>query len=475
MQLRIGILVLAALVLFAGFVLSIGSRSQLFEERYSLWTAFTTAEGLAAGSPVRLGGIPVGSVTRIDFGRDPKDRRIAVTLSVEERVRDKIRADSVATIGTIGLVGDKVLDITVGSHDKPALPSGGQLASVDPPDFMKLVQKGDQILDQVTRIGTSLEGFLGGGEGQAGRTVEETLRSLRTTVVEVEKGSGLLHELVYGKSGPALLAKLDRTAGTLEQLAQAVEKEDGLLHALIYSPQDETLGRLSRSLGEIEGLLRQVRQGPGLLHTLLSDPQGPALLAKLDRTAGTLERLAQAVEKEDGLLHALIYSPQDETLGRLSRSLGEIEGLLRQARQGPGLAHALFFDPKGAELLRSLASAGEEVERFVRDFRQGEGLVPTLLFNPDSAKILGDLQATAAGMRQLTSELQGIATGVREMTADLQVVAERLRRGEGTMGALLEDPTVYEDLSALLRGANRSLLLRSLIRSLREDGQEEKP
>ena len=401
MQLRIGILVLAALVLFAGFVLSIGSRSQLFEERYSLWTAFTTAEGLAAGSPVRLGGIPVGSVTRIDFGRDPKDRRIAVTLSVEERVRDKIRADSVATIGTIGLVGDKVLDITVGSHDKPALPSGGQLASVDPPDFMKLVQKGDQILDQVTRIGTSLEGFLGGGEGQAGRTVEETLRSLRTTVVEVEKGSGLLHELVYGKSGPALLAKLDRTAGTLEQLAQAVEKEDGLLHALIYSPQDETLGRLSRSLGEIEGLLRQ-------------------------------------------------------------------------ARQGPGLAHALFFDPKGAELLRSLASAGEEVERFVRDFRQGEGLVPTLLFNPDSAKILGDLQATAAGMRQLTSELQGIATGVREMTADLQVVAERLRRGEGTMGALLEDPTVYEDLSALLRGANRSLLLRSLIRSLREDGQEEK-
>ena len=402
MQLRIGILVLAALVLFAGFVLSIGSRSQLFEERYSLWTAFTTAEGLAAGSPVRLGGIPVGSVTRIDFGRDPKDRRIAVTLSVEERVRDKIRADSVATIGTIGLVGDKVLDITVGSHDKPALPSGGQLASVDPPDFMKLVQKGDQILDQVTRIGTSLEGFLGGGEGQAGRTVEETLRSLRTTVVEVEKGSGLLHELVYGKSGPALLAKLDRTAGTLEQLAQAVEKEDGLLHALIYSPQDETLGRLSRSLGEIEGLLRQ-------------------------------------------------------------------------ARQGPGLAHALFFDPKGAELLRSLASAGEEVERFVRDFRQGEGLVPTLLFNPDSAKMLGDLQATAAGMRQLTSELQGIATGVREMTADLQVVAERLRRGEGTMGALLEDPTVYEDLSALLRGANRSLLLRSLIRSLREDGQEEKP
>jgi phospholipid/cholesterol/gamma-HCH transport system substrate-binding protein len=49
-----------------------------------------------------------------------------------------------------------------------------------------------------------------------------------------------------------------------------------------------------------------------------------------------------------------------------------------------------------------------------------------------------------------------------------------VRRGEGTLGALLEDPTVYEDLSALLRGANRSLILRSLIRSTRDEGAAEK-
>ena len=57
----------------------------------------------------------------INFARDTKDRRIMVTVSIEQRVRDQIRADSVATIGTIGLVGDKVLEITVGSADKPVL------------------------------------------------------------------------------------------------------------------------------------------------------------------------------------------------------------------------------------------------------------------------------------------------------------------------------------------------------------------
>ena len=162
MQLRIGVLVLAAILLFVGFVLSIGRRSALFEERYSLWASFTSTEGLAVGAPVRMGGVPVGNVTRIAFGRDPKDRGIVVTMAVERRVQDRIREDSVASIGTIGLVGDKVLDITVGSHDRPPLPPGARLASLDPTDFSGLLRKGDQILEHVTRISASLDEFLSG-------------------------------------------------------------------------------------------------------------------------------------------------------------------------------------------------------------------------------------------------------------------------------------------------------------------------
>ena len=386
MQLRIGILVLVALALFAGFVLSVGSRSQLFEERYSLWTAFTSAEGLAAGSPVRLGGVPVGSVTRIDFGRDPKDRRIAVTLSVEQRVREKIRVDSVATIGTIGLVGDKVLDITVGSHDRPALQPGAQLASLDPPDYFRLLQKGDRILDHVTRISASLDEFLGGGEQTGKRNLDEALRSLRTTLVEIEKGEGLIHDLVYGKDGANLLGRVDRAAGALERFVRAIETEKGLLHGLIFTPQEETIGRVIRIVEQVDTLVRDATQGPGLLHTLIYDRQGAETLARLNRTSERLEEIVGAI-------------------------------------------------------------------------REGQGVIPSLLFDPSRAKLLDDVQAAAATLRTLTE--------------DLQEVTARLRRGEGTLGGLLDDPTVYEDLSALLRGANRSLLLRSLIRSTREDGAKE--
>ncbi|OGC01027.1 MAG: hypothetical protein A3G35_04240 [candidate division NC10 bacterium RIFCSPLOWO2_12_FULL_66_18] len=387
MQLRIGALVLVAILLFMGFVLSIGRRSALFEERYSLWTSFSSTEGLTVGAPVRLAGVTVGTVTRVAFGRDPKDRRIILTLTVEQRVRDRIREDSVASIGTIGLVGDKVLDITVGSFDRPPLSPGAQLASVDPPDYSRLLQKGDRILDNVTRITASLDEFLAGGESAGKRNFNEALRSLRTTLVEVEKGEGILHDIIYGKEGAQLLGRLDRTVQSLERLAKAIESGDGLLHALVYTPQGETLGRLNQALANLDDLLREAKEGRGLLHSLIYEPQGTELLARLNRT-------------------------------------------------------------------------GEELEKLVREAREGKGLIPSLLFDPAGAKVLEDVQAAA--------------TALRSLTADLQVITTRLRQGEGTIGGLLEDPTVYEDLSALLRGANRSWLLRSLIRATREDGAREK-
>ncbi|MBI2116909.1 MAG: MCE family protein [candidate division NC10 bacterium] len=388
MQLRIGALVLVAILLFMGFVLSIGRRSALFEDRYSLWTSFSSTEGLTVGAPVRLAGVTVGNVTRVAFGRDPKDRRIILTLTVEQRVRDRIREDSVASIGTIGLVGDKVLDITVGSFDRPPLAPGAQLASVDPPDYSRLLQKGDRILDNVTRITASLDEFLAGGESAGKRNFSEALRSLRTTLVEVEKGEGLLHDVIYGTEGAQLLGRLDRTVLSLERLAKAIESGDGLLHALVYAPQGETLGRLNQALANLEDLLREAKEGRGLLHALIYEPQGAELLARLNRT-------------------------------------------------------------------------GEELEKLVREAREGKGLIPSLLFDPAGAKVLEEVQAAA--------------TALRALTADLQVVTTRLRQGEGTIGGLLEDPTVYEDLSALLRGANRSWVLRSLIRATREDGARKEP
>jgi len=384
MQLRIGALVLAGILLFVGFVLAIGRRSALFEERYSLWTSFASTEGLGVGASVRLAGVPIGTVTRITFGRDPRDRGIIIWLSLERRVQERIREDSVASIGTIGLLGDKVLDVTVGSADKPPLRAGGRLASMAPVDYGQLLQKGEQILSHVNRITAELDEFVAGGAQTGGRTLNDALRSLRATLVEVERGQGVLHEMIYGKQGAGTLVTLDQTAKRLDRLVAEVEQGRGLLHGLIYTPEAENLGRLARAAESLEALLRQAQDGPGLLHTLLYDRQGPDMLARLDRTSERLEQLATSLQ-------------------------------------------------------------------------EGDGLLPALLFDPKRKEILTDLQTAAAGIRQAA--------------ADIQRLTDRVAAGQGTLGALIEDPTVYEDLSALLRGAERSVLLRGIIRGAREKGE----
>ncbi len=226
------------------------------------------------------------------------------------------------------------------------------------------------------------------------RNLADSLRSLRATLVQIEKGQGLLHDIVYGKSGGELIDRVDRTAKALERIVHGVETEGGLLHALIYAPQEETLGRLTR----------------------LAD--------------------------------------------NLNQTVDQANLILRDAREGPGLLHALIYDREAGTLLDRLSRTSEQLERMVQSIRDGQGLLPALLFDPERTKVLDDVESAAAS--------------IRASTADLQSVVARLRQGEGTLGGLLEDPTVYEDLSALLRGANRSFLLRSLIRSTREEGLPEK-
>jgi len=311
-QLRVGVFVLSLLALFMAFVLTIGSQSRIFERRYSLHAFFSNIEGLNVGAPVRLAGTSVGFVDDITFSKDLSSKKIRVTMSLDARLQERIREDSIASIGTIGLVGDKVLELTVGSPDKTVLPPQATIASVDPPDYATLLQKGDQIVNNVVRISDALNQLVGGGAGaEARQDLAKSIASFNRIIGEIEQGSGLLHALVYEKRSGNVLKELSDTTAALQQLAN----------------------------------------------------------------------------------------------------------LMKQFQHQKGLAHILFADPR-------------------------------------AESIMADLEHTSRNLKS---------------------VSLRLAQGEGTLGALIDDPTLYEDLSSLLRGANRSRILRSLIQSARQSGASVEP
>ena len=317
---RVGIFVLVLVVLFVAFVLTIGIQTRLFEDRYTLRAAFRNVQGLVVGAPVRLAGLTVGNVQRISFGPDPVDPRVHVEATIDQQFQSRIREDSVASIGTVGLVGDKVFEISVGSKSADILQPGGMLKSTEPVDFGRLVARGEEVLD-----------------GLGGAT--EALKSI----------------------------------------------------------------------------LEKMEEGRGLLPTLLSDEVGGEMIRDLAVVAKNLRTLSVRAEKGEGLLGALMAKEEGVDLvkkvGQIVTGLQKVVGRLQT---GEGLLGALLVDPKGADILQ----------------------------------------------------------GLQEVMADLKQIAGALAEGEGTLGALFRDPTVYEDLSSLLRGAERSWVLRGLIRSSIRGGRD---
>ena len=114
-ELKIGVLTIFALVIVAITIFMLTGGKGFFWQRYSLKTRFSNVAGLKPGSPVRVAGKEVGSVTEIEFAGE----QIDVTFQVNKEIRDKITTESIATLGSVSLLGEGAVDVTPSSAGTP--------------------------------------------------------------------------------------------------------------------------------------------------------------------------------------------------------------------------------------------------------------------------------------------------------------------------------------------------------------------
>ncbi|CAM2942113.1 outer membrane lipid asymmetry maintenance protein MlaD [Rariglobus hedericola] len=126
LELIVGVFVLAGLLAVAYLALRIGAGAMLGGDTYTLKARFTNAGGLNPGSNVLIAGVPVGRVDSIKL--NPEDYSAVVELSVRKDV--KLPTDSIASIKTSGLIGDKFLALSPGSDDE-MLPSGAMISDTE--------------------------------------------------------------------------------------------------------------------------------------------------------------------------------------------------------------------------------------------------------------------------------------------------------------------------------------------------------
>ena len=126
-QLRVGLLVLVSLTIFATVVFLMTGEG-LFERKYLISTFLQDAAGLKTGDPVRLAGIDIGNVAeiRISGSHDPQ-RAVEVVMRILRTYQQEIRDDSLASLDAEGLLGQRFVNITRGNPPQPVIEHGGEL------------------------------------------------------------------------------------------------------------------------------------------------------------------------------------------------------------------------------------------------------------------------------------------------------------------------------------------------------------
>ena len=332
-DLRVGALALAALVLLAVAILTIGQRQQVFVRHTRYQTSFANVTGLQAGAAVRLSGVDVGFVEEIELPTDADETRITVRFSVDADYTERIREDSEVSIKTIGLLGDKYLEVRAGSPASPRVLEGGRVRGRDPAEVEEFVASGEDLIENLISISASLKVVLHrieAGEGLLGeltRTPEKgepfsvvaqsTVLELRTILQKINAGEGLLGRMI---SDPAMADQFAATAHSLQvtgaTIASDLERTDSTYAVLFRDP--DTALRLREAIAAIRdaseamaAAFEELSTGQGTLPRLMQDKEyADNFLDDLQALTHHLRSVMEKIDQGEGAAGAFINDPQ---------------------------------------------------------------------------------------------------------------------------------------------------------------------
>ena len=190
-KIALGVFVSAAIIIFIVGIYLIGERRQLFRGTFKISTVFKNVSGLQLGNNVRFSGIDVGIVSDI---AQLTDTTVKVSMQIDERTRKFMRTDSKASIGSDGLMGDKLILIAPGTENSPVLKNNDAIVSVSPINidevFVKLKKTGDNLVCITTDL-ASITQNIKEGKGTVGMLFTDTVfaQNLAHTIINVRQGA----------------------------------------------------------------------------------------------------------------------------------------------------------------------------------------------------------------------------------------------------------------------------------------------
>ncbi len=326
-ELRVGLLVIVSVVALSFAVLYVGGSGSPFATKYSLRAQMTDVNGLKPGAPVRVGGVTVGSVIAVDFAGEGAGGLVEVVMRLERRVRSRVTTDSEATLGSLGLLGEKAVDISVSLTGIP-IGDGGYLRAAAEDPFRGLLSDASDSTAHFKRILARMDA----GEGLVGRALRD--------------------EEVY--------ARMVDVSLRLQDAMTKMESSDGPLGRLINDT--EMSEHLAGSARAVEAVLKRIESGEGALGVLSKDEE---LVAQLRELTANLSNASAGIQRGEGTLGKLVKD--DALYSRMTDVSGHLESTLGRLERGEGTAGQLLRD---TELYNNLNGTLTDIRNLVTDVRR---------------------------------------------------------------------------------------------------------
>jgi phospholipid/cholesterol/gamma-HCH transport system substrate-binding protein len=332
-ELRVGVVIAIALMVAMAATIYITREGGLpfFGGQYTVYSYLKDVNGLKAGAPIHLSGVEVGSVRGVEFAGPEAPAPVRVTLTLRTDVQDRVTTNSLVTVGSLGVLGEKMLDVDPG-------PPGG--VPIEDEGVVPGEAEGDPIKGIITDASATMKDIrdlareLQEGEGTLGallkrEDVHDRLKGLIERAdqmfVSLDNSEGTFGKLVHD---PAIYDNLNELTVSMKDLMARIEEGDGAIGRLVH---DQEMGRsVARVVENLARVTDRVDGGEGTLGALVRERE---LYDRLDALSANIASVTAKLDRGDGTAGQLLH---DRALyDNLNKTATELQGLISDIRQDP--------------------------------------------------------------------------------------------------------------------------------------------
>lgn len=311
-QLKVGTLIILAVLVLGVALYKLGKAVNLFSKRYELQAYLKEAGGLRQGGSVMVAGQLAGNIKEIELLPVDMDtlRNVRLVVAIDQKLQPQVRGDSRARVKTLGLLGDKIIDISPGTPKASPLQEGDTLRVQESLDYEQVLTKAASAVDDVVGL----------------------TKDMRVLTSSLVSGKGTIGQLL---TNPALYNQLESTLGRTNALLFRVQSSRGTLARFLDDPRlyDEMVG----AIGGVDSLLTAMRSRNSSMGRLITDStlytQGVSTMQSFAAIAANADSLMKNINAGKGLVGKALTD--DQLYTSLQKLIDDFSALIADIRKDP--------------------------------------------------------------------------------------------------------------------------------------------